>query len=86
LQSFIGVANGSTIGADNVSATFSTPAKPKVPQGGDCMRLGNCGCGLARTRSMRVDAPLRHLWGQAVNFGPHRCPLYPQKRTLILNL
>jgi hypothetical protein len=97
LQSFIGVANGSTIGADNVSATFSTPAKPKVPQGGDCMRLGNCGCGLARTRSMRV---LTHLFGTYgvkrlisartdVRFTPKsghwnsvvECPLLCQKRT-----
>ena len=51
-QSFIGAANGSAIVVGSVSAIFSMPAKLKVPQGGDCMRPGNCGCASARTRSM----------------------------------
>jgi len=52
LQSFIGAANGSAIGADNVSAILPTGAKQKVPQDDDSMRLGNCGSGSAHTPSM----------------------------------
>jgi len=52
LQSFIGAANSSAIGADNVSAILPTGAKQKVLQDGDSMRLGNCGSSSAHTPSM----------------------------------